>query len=228
MAYASTSSPLTTATSKTQTVFGSSKHKPTFGSPSPFASASFSVLGSTSTPPPVTPRTEPTSPTPSALFQSSGFAAFATSASPFASASRPRSPSSGPSRPKSPAGKSRSPYGDRAKSPGTRPFAGFTSYASGGAQGFGVGSPLGAPAVKKSRPVTPAAKEGAAALDSGEESPQTSSEEEAPSPNNKRSFGDVLREGKDKDKDGDEADSGKVELSEQTRAWFVRGDVFHY
>ncbi|KAH9857323.1 hypothetical protein C2E23DRAFT_873970 [Lenzites betulinus] len=216
MAYASTSSPF--ASVNGPKIFGS---KPT--SPSPWASApaqATSPFASSSSSPfaPATKENDAAAAPSSSPQKRTGFEAFASATSPFASAAkRPKSPPP-PSGGSSVLGRSRSPSRHGTPTRAANAFSGnaFSAYAAGGAYGFGAAkhragsstSALGEGAGAGASVFGGGTAEGGSALDSGKES---ESEKEGGG----LSFGERLREAKDKESDEVSDEEKKFNLTEQ-------------
>ncbi|KAH9893564.1 hypothetical protein C8Q73DRAFT_697466 [Cubamyces lactineus] len=219
MAYASTSSPF--ASVKGQSLFGA---KPSSSSPwaaaasqsssSPFASAS----SSTSPFAALTSKDKDTSAASTSATSSAhkrtGFEAFASVTSPFGSAAkRPKSPPP-PSSSSSVLGRSRSP--SRHGTPG-RTVNAFSAYAAGGAQGFAAAA---SSSKRRSGSSTPALGESSSVsvfggAGSGESSVLDAGKDEDSEKDSGVSFGERLREAKDKEEEDASDEEKKLNLQEQ-------------
>ncbi|KAI0630634.1 hypothetical protein C8Q77DRAFT_1134385 [Trametes polyzona] len=211
MAYASTSSPF--ASVNGPKVFGS---KPSSSSPwaaaaakspSPFASSSTSPFATAAKDTDSAPSTS-TSTSPQ---KRTGFEAFASATSPFASAAkRPKSPPP-PASSSSVLGRSRSP--SRHGTP-ARTTNAFTAYASGGVYGFAAASTK-----HRSGSTTPALGESSGAGVFGGGSAEGSALDAGKDDDSEKdsgvSFGERLREAKDKNSDEASDEEKKLNLTEQ-------------
>ncbi|KAJ2969665.1 hypothetical protein NUW54_g12909 [Trametes sanguinea] len=211
MSYASTSSPF--ASVNGPKVFGAKQSSPSpwasaasHSTASSFASSSASPFGAASKDKEAAGATPST---PSAQ-KRTGFEAFASVTSPFASAAkRPKSPppSSGSS---SVLGRSRSP--SRHGTPG-RATSAFSAYAAGGAQGFAAAS-----SKRRSGSSTPALGEGSSTNvfgGSAEGSVLDAGKDDDSEKDSGVSFGERLREAKDREEEEQSDEEKKLNLQEQ-------------
>ncbi|KAJ8473092.1 hypothetical protein ONZ51_g8094 [Trametes cubensis] len=220
MAYASTSSPF--ASVKGQSLFGSK----------PSSSSSWAAAASQSSSSPFASASSSTSPfgafaskdkdtsaastsTSSSAHKRTGFEAFASVTSPFGSAAkRPKSPPP-PSGSSSVLGRSRSP--SRHGTP-ARATNAFSAYAAGGAQGFAAAA--SSSSKRRSGSSTPALGEGSSVsvfggAGSGESSVLDASKDDDSEKDSGVSFGERLREAKDREEEEASDEEKKLNLQEQ-------------
>ncbi|EIW58106.1 uncharacterized protein TRAVEDRAFT_47284 [Trametes versicolor FP-101664 SS1] len=206
MAYASTSSPF--ASVNGPKVFGSKQSSPSpwaasaTQSTSPFASSSASPFAAT-----VKDTDSAASSSSSSPQKRTGFEAFASATSPFASAAkRPKSPPP-PSSSSSVLGRSRSP--SRHGTP-ARASNAFSAYATGGTYGFGAASNK-----RRSGSSTPALGESSNTGALAESAAEDTGKDDDSEKDSGVSFGERLREAKDKDSNEASDDEKKLNLTEQ-------------